>query len=238
MAKLGTEEKPAIVRVKTQERGEEIAEICNEHGWRFIAGIEPDKPEDVSDVEKLLGSQSIPMKKQKVGRNDTCPCGSGRKYKKCCIDKEIEIGASEMQKIEEDDQAMESMYRRLPELAEKETRTALVMPGNKLPAGEYAMLESFCNDKKCDCRRVFINVEHEGKILATIGYGWEDIGFYEEWTGDDDLAKHCKGPVLEFTGVHTSMSNDILKFFKETMLMDETFLERLNAHYNAFKESL
>jgi uncharacterized protein YecA (UPF0149 family) len=20
----------------------------------------------------------------KVGRNDTCPCGSGKKYKKCC----------------------------------------------------------------------------------------------------------------------------------------------------------
>ncbi len=24
---------------------------------------------------------------QKVGRNDPCPCGSGRKYKKCCIEK-------------------------------------------------------------------------------------------------------------------------------------------------------
>lgn len=26
--------------------------------------------------------------KLKVGRNDPCPCGSGRKYKKCCINKE------------------------------------------------------------------------------------------------------------------------------------------------------
>lgn len=25
--------------------------------------------------------------RSKVGRNDPCPCGSGRKYKKCCIDK-------------------------------------------------------------------------------------------------------------------------------------------------------
>ena len=24
------------------------------------------------------------MKKKKVGRNDPCPCGSGKKYKKCC----------------------------------------------------------------------------------------------------------------------------------------------------------
>lgn len=25
-----------------------------------------------------------PIKKQKIGRNDPCPCGSGRKYKQCC----------------------------------------------------------------------------------------------------------------------------------------------------------
>ena len=25
---------------------------------------------------------------QKVGRNSPCPCGSGKKYKKCCLDKE------------------------------------------------------------------------------------------------------------------------------------------------------
>lgn len=24
------------------------------------------------------------MKKNKIGRNDPCPCGSGKKYKKCC----------------------------------------------------------------------------------------------------------------------------------------------------------
>jgi hypothetical protein len=24
---------------------------------------------------------------QKIGRNDSCPCGSGKKYKKCCLNK-------------------------------------------------------------------------------------------------------------------------------------------------------
>ncbi|MBI5465650.1 preprotein translocase subunit SecA [Candidatus Gottesmanbacteria bacterium] len=28
-------------------------------------------------------SQSQPLKKKKIGRNDPCPCGSGKKYKKC-----------------------------------------------------------------------------------------------------------------------------------------------------------
>ena len=25
-----------------------------------------------------------PIKAEKIGRNDPCPCGSGKKYKKCC----------------------------------------------------------------------------------------------------------------------------------------------------------
>ncbi|RUM87312.1 MAG: hypothetical protein DSZ24_06470, partial [Thermodesulfatator sp.] len=25
-----------------------------------------------------------PIRRQKIGRNDPCPCGSGKKYKKCC----------------------------------------------------------------------------------------------------------------------------------------------------------
>jgi preprotein translocase subunit SecA len=28
--------------------------------------------------------QPIVKKDKKVGRNDPCPCGSGKKYKKCC----------------------------------------------------------------------------------------------------------------------------------------------------------
>jgi hypothetical protein len=34
-----------------------------------------------------VGKQTV-VKKEKVGRNDPCPCGSGKKYKKCCLDKE------------------------------------------------------------------------------------------------------------------------------------------------------
>ena len=34
-------------------------------------------------MRKLIGSQK--RKKPVVGRNDPCPCGSGKKYKKCCM---------------------------------------------------------------------------------------------------------------------------------------------------------
>ncbi|MFR8915640.1 MAG: SEC-C metal-binding domain-containing protein, partial [Oscillospiraceae bacterium] len=29
-----------------------------------------------------------PVKKIKIGANDPCPCGSGKKYKYCCRDKD------------------------------------------------------------------------------------------------------------------------------------------------------
>ncbi|MGB2727569.1 MAG: SEC-C metal-binding domain-containing protein [Halobacteriota archaeon] len=27
-------------------------------------------------------------KEKEIGRNDPCPCGSGKKYKKCCLGKD------------------------------------------------------------------------------------------------------------------------------------------------------
>ena len=33
--------------------------------------------------------KSTDMKKKKIRRNDPCPCGSGKKFKKCCLGKRI-----------------------------------------------------------------------------------------------------------------------------------------------------
>jgi preprotein translocase subunit SecA len=38
-----------------------------------------DRPEPASDA----APQPI-VRNPKIGRNDLCPCGSGKKYKKCC----------------------------------------------------------------------------------------------------------------------------------------------------------
>jgi uncharacterized protein YecA (UPF0149 family) len=37
--------------------------------------------------DRLSGHQLKP-RTEKVGRNDPCPCGSGKKYKKCCLQAE------------------------------------------------------------------------------------------------------------------------------------------------------
>ena|SRR5713226_8807408 len=85
MARLGSRKRPAIVRVQTEAHAEEIVAVCDTHGWQVIVGVEPDVPEDVSDVRKLLAPEQDLARQPAVGRNARCPCGSGRKYKKCCL---------------------------------------------------------------------------------------------------------------------------------------------------------
>ncbi|MBS4534663.1 SEC-C domain-containing protein [Clostridium sp. D2Q-14] len=43
--------------------------------------------EDRKRIKKEYDKTVIVVKKNKVGRNDPCPCGSGKKYKKCCLNK-------------------------------------------------------------------------------------------------------------------------------------------------------
>jgi SWIM/SEC-C metal-binding protein len=82
--KIGTEKKPAVVNVKTKKRQKEVAAIFEENGWKYTIELEPDKPEDITDLEILLNPPKPKIAEEKVGRNEPCPCGSGKKYKKCC----------------------------------------------------------------------------------------------------------------------------------------------------------
>ncbi|MDR1053639.1 MAG: SEC-C domain-containing protein [Planctomycetaceae bacterium] len=54
------------------------------------------KGKDTTDMKRMFEelmlknneNKSTDPAKHKTGRNDPCPCGSGKKYKKCCMDKE------------------------------------------------------------------------------------------------------------------------------------------------------
>ena len=43
--------------------------------------------QEIIDALKIEFRLSNMAHSDKVGRNDPCPCGSGKKYKKCCINK-------------------------------------------------------------------------------------------------------------------------------------------------------
>jgi SWIM/SEC-C metal-binding protein len=84
MAKLGSKEKPAIVRVQTDKRAHEILSLCSKNDWQVIIGLEPSEEEDTRDIERLL-NPPMPVKSMKIDRNSSCVCGSGKKYKNCCL---------------------------------------------------------------------------------------------------------------------------------------------------------
>ena len=64
---------------KKQETEDRLLEaICVQHEIDHLNGI--------SCIDKEVKLEPIVMDR-KVGRNDSCPCGSGKKYKKCCLRK-------------------------------------------------------------------------------------------------------------------------------------------------------
>ena len=54
----------------------------------FTRNIQRKKEREMAELQFVGGGTSTAqqpvVKGQKVGRNDPCPCGSGKKYKKCC----------------------------------------------------------------------------------------------------------------------------------------------------------
>lgn len=92
-AKLGSKEEgaaqaPALVGDYLAWLGEQH---LNPNAWKFGAIVEQATREFPSLLKKLGGtavksgpSEPFVRPGSKVGRNDPCPCGSGKKYKKCC----------------------------------------------------------------------------------------------------------------------------------------------------------
>jgi len=77
----------ALTRVRVEQRPTEVAE-------EVVAAPEPEpmfqhkeQPQQLSysnEPEDQLGAPAQAKAENKPGRNDPCPCGSGKKYKKCC----------------------------------------------------------------------------------------------------------------------------------------------------------
>ena len=52
------------------------------------------EPSTNSASAKTVKQQPVRNKDRKIGPNDPCPCGSGKKYKKCCMQKD-KVGGME-----------------------------------------------------------------------------------------------------------------------------------------------
>ena len=72
-AKLGTEKNPAAVTVQTKKRMKEVESIFKKNGWQYSIELQPDKPEDIADLEILQNPQQTV-----IAAKVPVPCGSAK----------------------------------------------------------------------------------------------------------------------------------------------------------------
>ena len=74
---------------------QEFLTVCSEYFFERPKKLERDHPEVYKLLSRTFNFDPIDSynfkekanfnKKKKIGRNDPCPCGSGNKYKRCCL---------------------------------------------------------------------------------------------------------------------------------------------------------
>jgi|GEM_PF-1909041 len=223
-----------------------------DHDWlsfydekKISSRSEPWLEEENAETEPFIHAP-ISEKKIKIGRNEPCPCGSGKKYKKCCLPKE-EISLAQSKPLQEDDSEEwgYAFFREyFPDIANRETRSISVWDskGTGLPQETYAFHEMFCIERGCDCRRVFFYVTSTPRhdVKAVICYGWEPVSFYKKWFkgGDSIVIAELKGPCLNIGSPQSKYAEAILELAKNKLLCDQDYIERVKGHYKMFKERL
>jgi hypothetical protein len=112
------------------------------------------------------------------------------------------------------------------EQAQKETRVLTTRGYPGLPDDEYALVESYCLDPMCDCRRVMLNVagRHQpGGYLAAVSFGFDR---------DAEMA----GPFLDPLN-RQSQYAAVLFAAVTQILSDPAYVARLEAHYHQIKRA-
>ncbi len=129
-------------------------------------------------------------------------------------------------------------FSKFPQQAAAETRSVTVTSYRGVPNGEYAFIEFFCDDPKCDCRRVILRVIRKDtgpKIWATITFGWEPPEFYRRWTKFPELPG--SGAALEPISIQSAHAPAILGLFEDVIQKDPAYVERLKRHYAQVKQA-
>ncbi len=91
---IGNEDPVRAYQVEGFDMFEEMTAEIQEDTVKMLMRVKPQEKMQRKEVARITGTsggdlaggkpQPVVKKDKKVGRNDPCPCGSGKKYKKCC----------------------------------------------------------------------------------------------------------------------------------------------------------
>ena len=132
-------------------------------------------------------------------------------------------------------------HEKFPDIGVKETRSFESFDSPELIGGEFGLLEMYCDEPGCDCRRVMFYVVSEKyqEAVAYIGYGWEDAQFYRKRFNylDADDIQELQGPSLNIMTPQSHLAPAILEVV-EDLLEDENYVNRLKRHYKMFRKKI
>ena len=74
------------VRLRAYGQQDPLIEYKKE-GYKLFQDLLNNIEIQTKSVKKQIKQIEHEIKFKGVGRNDPCPCGSGKKYKKCCLNK-------------------------------------------------------------------------------------------------------------------------------------------------------
>ncbi len=134
-----------------------------------------------------------------------------------------------------------AFHEKFPAIARTETRSFQAIGDPLLDGGEFGLIEMYCDEPGCDCRRVMFNVisRQQQETVAHIAYGWESDEFYVNWLGDDDpdIIRELQGPVLNSMSPQSKIAPALIPWL-ELILEDAQYVERIKRHYAMFRDAL
>ena len=70
------------VRIQSEEQAAQAAQAL-ESSAETLSNVSYTAPTETGEAETVVDATTIAADLPRVGRNDPCPCGSGKKYKAC-----------------------------------------------------------------------------------------------------------------------------------------------------------
>ena len=124
----------------------------------------------------------------KIGRNEPCPCGSGKKYKHCCLQQQ--------------------------EAAARALAAAAVRPTIDVEIAD-SLSRFDAEDELTAASNAAVDLVHEGKLdqaeqiardllerFPDVHDGWDRLGMVYEARGDNRQAADCYRKIIEFIRAH------------------------------------
>ena len=82
-------ERHAVIEIGAESKADDVDS-------NLLAAMQGGMEEDAEIPEREYRQDTVRRNHPKIGRNDPCPCGSGKKYKNCCMNKDMEIERGNM----------------------------------------------------------------------------------------------------------------------------------------------